>query len=128
MAIKGTIRGGSGAGRGDNANSASVYRYSAKTRNATPATKEEMKADIAQGKTPQSSKGSKASYTVSNGAFQNPGQGMADVRSTYKQARKSGMSADDARGQALTSYNHAGAGHGPDIKPKTDYSSNPIGK
>lgn len=80
-----------------------VARYSAATRNAQPITSEQEKSSIAAGKTPQSQLGSQAEYKVTNASNAPKGATMNQVKSAYKTARKSGMSPDDARGQALNS-------------------------
>ena len=109
---------GAGAGRGDDAHGVTpVNRFSASTRKATP------EAGTA--------KGSQTSYEVTNSGGQGPGEGMAQVRSKYKDLRKDGMSPDDARGLATTelAYN-AGSGpggqQGPRIKQTTDYKGDAV--
>ena len=93
---------GNQLGGRDSAGGGTVGRFSAKTRKATPLTKEEHNASIKAGKAPESSRGSQAAYKVSNDAGSAAGATMSQLRSDYKQARKSGLSADDARGQAIS--------------------------
>ena len=80
-----------------------VGRYSAATRNAERITPEQEKSSIAAGKTPQSQMGSQTDYQVTNNASSTKGSTMSKVKSDYKASRISGMSPDDARGQALSS-------------------------
>ena len=80
-----------------------VGRYSAATRNAERITPEQEKSSIAAGKTPQSQMGSQTDYQVTNNANSAEGATMNKVKSDYRASRKSGMSPDDARGQALSS-------------------------
>lgn len=91
-----------------------VYNYSAATRNSQP--------------TPENrAGGSQASQEVTNGAFQGPGEGMAQVRSTYRQSRKAGFSPDGAREQALFNRsNYSGSGHGPTMNMYTDYQGRKV--
>lgn len=93
-------RGNEMGGR-DSAGGGTVGRFSANTRKATPLTKDEYHSSIKAGQTPDSSRGSQTAYKVSNAAGSAAGATMGQLRSDYKQARKSGLSADDARGQAL---------------------------
>lgn len=102
----------------------SMYRYSAQTRNAPPITKEQHDSDISQGNVPKSSAGSKASSAVTNSMGQAEGEGAQQVRSKYRESRKSGMSPDDARGAALSPSSYPASG--PKINPKTDYKGNSI--
>lgn len=117
MAINNSIRGGSGAGRGDNPHSTVMNRFSANTRKAAP------EAGTANG--------SQTSFEVRNTGGLAAGEGAAMVRSKYKESRKAGMSPDDARGAALNSYSYSGATtpnaqQGPDIKMATDYSGKAV--
>lgn len=79
-----------------------VNAYSAKTRKSAPISKKEHDEAIAKGKVPQTSKGSKAEYTVMNKASEKRGATMKDVKKDYKAGRKSGLSPDEARSSALS--------------------------
>jgi hypothetical protein len=102
MAIS-SMRGGAGAGRGDNPHyqGNKVNAFSAKTRNAEP-TKDD------------GSKGSKASWDVKNNATSPAGETMGQVKKTYKDSRKAGMSPDQSRLQAVV-------GAGNNYSMKTDH-------
>jgi len=104
MGIKHHHRGPNGSSRGDDTHGVTnVNAYSASTRKAAP------EAGTA--------KGSQAAYSVTNGAFQGPGEGMQQVRSKYKESRKAGFSPDGAREQAISGRYNSG-GHGPTTKFK----------
>lgn len=94
---------GNQPGGRDVAGGGTVYAYSAKTRNAAPATRQEVDASMAAGQAPNTAKGSKAAYRVANASMKEYGATMNSVKSNYKQARKSGFSPDDARLQSLNS-------------------------
>lgn len=110
---------GNELGGRDMAGGGTVAEFSAKTRKAAPLTKEEYNASIKAGKAPESSRGSQAAYRVSNDAGSAAGATMSQLRSDYKQARKSGLSPDDARGQALSKA-------GPNARMSKDYKGNEV--
>lgn len=130
------FRGASGAnaGRGDNPHPSPYTRVnavSAATRKAAPLTKEEHQDLTAQGKSPAASYGSQTSYDVSNAGGHAPGQGMAMVRSHYREQRQAGMTPDQARYSATNRMNYAsgsgpGGPAGPTIQQKTDFYGNPV--
>lgn len=93
---------GNQLGGRDSAGGGTVARFSANTRKATPLSSSEYNDSIKAGKTPNAARGSQTSYRVSNAAGAAAGTTMGQMRSDYKQARKSGLSADDARGQAIS--------------------------
>lgn len=111
-------RGNQMGGR-DMAGGGTVGRFSANTRKAAPLTKDEYHASIKAGKAPDASRGSQTAYKVSNAAGAAAGSTMGQLRSDYKQARKSGMSPDDARGQALGKA-------GSNAKMSKDYKGNEV--
>lgn len=110
---------GNELGGRDSAGGGTVAEFSAKTRKAAPLTKEEYNASIKAGKAPESSRGSQAAYRVSNDAGSAAGATMGQLRSDYKQARKSGLSPDVARGQALRKA-------GPNARMSKDYKGNEV--
>lgn len=79
-----------------------VNRFSAATRKAPKLSKEEYHTDLKAGRIPDSARGSQTQYKVSNAPTASKGQTMQETASNYRAARKSGMSPDDARGQALS--------------------------
>jgi hypothetical protein len=125
-------RGGAGAGRGDNAHGVTqVNAFSATTRKAAPIGQAQYSSDMASGTSPALSNGSQASYNVQNAATHAPGEGMSQVRSTYKESRKAGMSPDASRGAALNPYSYQsgsgpGGNVGPTISMATDYKGNAV--
>lgn len=110
---------GNQLGGRDSAGGGTVAEFSAKTRKAAPLTKEEYNASIKAGKAPESSRGSQAAYRISNDAGSAAGTTMGQLRSDYKQARKSGLSPDVARGQALRKA-------GPNAKMSKDYKGQDV--
>jgi len=110
---------GNELGGRDSAGGGTVAAFSAKTRKATPLTSEEYHASIKVGKAPESSRGSQAAYKVSNNATSAAGATMGQLRSDYKQARKSGLSPDTARSQALYKA-------GPNAKMTKDYKGDEV--
>lgn len=89
----------------DAAGGGTVNRFSAKTRKAEPITKEEYHADIKKGVTPNAARGSKTQYKVANDSMSAKGTSMKKAASTYRDARKKGMSPDEARGKAINTSN-----------------------
>lgn len=112
-------RQGNELGGRDSAGGGTVGMFSAKTRKATPLTKDETNAATKAGKSPETSRGSQASYRVSNNATSAAGETMGQLRSDYKQARKSGLSPDTARGQAIGKA-------GSNAKMNKDYKGNVV--
>ena len=94
---------GNQPGGRDSAGGGTVYAYSAKTRNAAPATRQEIDSSLSAGQSPNTAKGSKAAYRVVNAPTQEYGTTMNSVKSNYRESRKSGFGPDDARLQALNS-------------------------
>ena len=94
---------GNQPGGRDSAGGGTVYAYSAKTRNAAPATRQEIDSSLSAGQSPNIAKGSKAAYRVANDSMKEYGTTMNTVKSNYRQSRKSGLSPDASRTQALNS-------------------------
>ena len=111
-------RGNEMGGR-DAAGGGTVGRFSGKTRKATPLTKQEADASIKAGKAPDTSRGSQTAYKISNNPTSAYGETMGQLRSDYKQARKSGLSPDDARGQAISKA-------APNAKMTKDYKGDAV--
>lgn len=110
---------GNELGGRDTAGGGTVGRFSANTRKAAPLTKDEYHSSIKAGKAPSAERGSQTAYKVSNDAGSAAGATMGQLRSDYKQARKSGMNPDDARGQALSKA-------GPNARMSKDYKGNEV--
>ena len=127
-----TQRGGADAGRGDDAHGVTqVNAFSANTRKAAPIGQDQYNSDMASGTSPAISNGSQASYNVQNAATHAPGEGMSQVRSTYRESRKAGMSPDASRGAALNPYSYQsgsgpGGNVGPSISMATDFKGNAV--
>lgn len=94
---------GNQPGGRDGAGGGSVYAYSAKTRNSAPVTGDEYRSSIKSGQSPDTARGSKAAYKVANDSMKPYGTTMNTVKSNYRKFRKSGLSPDASRTQALNS-------------------------
>ena len=94
---------GNQPGGRDSAGGGTVYAYSAKTRNAAPATRQEIDSSLSAGQSPNIAKGSKAAYRVANDSMKEYGTTMNTVKSNYRESRKAGFGPDNARMLALNS-------------------------
>lgn len=94
---------GNQPGGRDVAGGGSVYSFSAKTRNATPLTGDEYRSSIKSGQIPDAARGSKTAHRIINEATKPYGTTMNTLKSNYRQSRKSGLSPNASRAQALDS-------------------------